>query len=874
MIDYQEHFHPLLIESRLRKGWFLIWLVSSLAWIVVIPMLLTIPVDPKNRQLLGFSLGRFILVGIAGFLFLANLSLAWLARLRPAWRKKFLDPLVTNPILFHSFAILQATIAVGIWLGLFLYNNYTHPFLVVKRYASYYERLIPFLTGIFLESLVILIGLLILHHGLNFQALRKEKFLWLLTLGILGFGLLTWLFAWSTGIGLTPDKTGWGSPGVPLLFYQVLLAWIAGLIVLVLLLLPKQKLITWQGIGLDFLLCLALWASAVWAWSSLEVQRSYFAPSPAPPNFETYPYSDAGFYDYTAQSVLLGYGFLGGQIVPRPLYILLLAGFHAIAGQDYDQTIYVQTLLLALLPVFLYLLGKNIHSRALGFSLGILAILREFNSILSTPWVEVSHSKLFLSDLPTTVAIIALTWLTVHWLVNPKRNWTEAILVGGVLGIATLLRAQAIFLLPAIVLAAMACYWRQWKNLARTLFLIILGLTVVVLPWLLRNWDKAGRIVFDDPATQSALIAQRYSSEMGERPARRPGETEGAYSARLSGSVRQFILANPGFVASFVGAHSMNNLVATILVLPMRFSITQRCDTLNICTPFWDSLVENFTPRDAVLLFINMIVVALGIASSWRKWRVAGIIPGIYFIMYSLSNALARNSARRYILPVDWVSYLYLMIGLFEIAIWIAVFFGARQEKIDRGLTRLPESGAIPGRFQPWIRIGAFSAIFLLIGLSLPLAERYRHPMFPQENQAQILADLLSIQSVKETPLPNQALQEFATKGKVVLLKGRAFYPRYYEPLAGEPGSAWPAYKPYEYRPTGKMGFILIGPQGATQINLALNSVPAAFPNAADVIILGCQENNYVDALLVAFIDGSNQLLLRSKLDNLTCPLK
>jgi hypothetical protein len=70
------------------------------------------------------------------------------------------------------------------------------------------------------------------------------------------------------------------------------------------------------------------------------------------------------------------------------------------------------------------------------------------------------------------------------------------------------------------------------------------------------------------------------------------------------------------------------------------------------------------------------------------------------------------------------------------------------------------------------------------------------------------------------------------------------------------------------------VGFILLGPQGAAQINLAIDDPPVYFPNASDVIMIGCQENHYVDALLVKFMDGSNETILRSKLDNLTCPLR
>lgn len=863
-----------LHENRLSKGWLATWLVASLAWATTIVMLLAIPTDPKNRQIIGFSLTRIALLGTAFFLFVVFLGLAWLAYKRPKWRQRFLDPLLIQDRLFYTATIGLIVVALSLWFGAFRYNNYSHPFRVVARYAAYYERLFPFIVGLFFVCLTLALGLIILRNGIHFSALRRERPLWLFTAVCLGILLIIGLFMLFTGIGLKPDSVGWGSPGVPLLFYQVLLAWFAGLAFLGLLLLPNRSLKPWQTVLMDLVLCVALWAAAVSVWSSQDVQRSYFAPSPTAPNNEVYPYSDAGFYDYTAQSLLLGYGFLNGEVVPRPLYILFLAIFHAIVGQGYEQTIYIQTLLLATLPVFLYLLGKTLHSRGLGLTLGILGILREMNSIVSTPWVEVSHSKLFMADLPTTVAIIALAWLSVRWLIHSKRNWPDAFLVGGVLGIAALLRTQSILLAPAILMASLWVYWRQWKRYLLTTLLLLLGLALVISPWLARNWVKTGRLVFDDPTTQSALVAQRYSTELGAMPTRNPGEDAGEYASRLSASVRQYMLRNPGGVARFVTAHSLNNLVSTVLVLPMRFSIDQACDTFIVCTPFWISLVDHFTFGDAVLLILNLLIVSFGIACSWRRWKAAGIIPLIFLLVYSLSNGLARNSARRYILPVDWVSYLYLAIGLFEFAIWVAVLLGAQREKIQTVLAQPEINPQSPKPSVAWIKIGSTGIVLLLVGLSLPLAEVFRPPEFQAETTEQIISSTLNTPLLNNLSVSTQAIQAFSEQDQAVALKGRAFYPRFYAPLDGEPGSGWPAYQPYEYRATGKVGFILIGPQGATQVNIALDNPPNYFPNAKDMLVIGCQENNYVDALLVAYLDGSKQVILRSPVDRLSCPLK
>lgn len=860
----------LSVGSPRKTATWRLFLAAAFPWVITLCELLAIPSDPKNQLFFGLSASRLLLLGLAIVLLLLPIALAWIAYRQPD--RFSVEQIISQPRRFFLFETILGGTALALWAGVFYYQNYTHPIRVVERYSAYYERIFPFLLGLFFECLVLFIGLLVVRRGLYWESLAKEKRQLQTSAWIYASMLALVLFMNTTGIGLEPDKAGWGSPGVPLLFYQVLLAWVAGLLVFIFQLTRPGSRIQRFAV-VDMLICLVLWLAAVFFWMEQDVQRSYFSPSPVPPNVEIYPYSDAGYYDYNAQSLLLGYGFMNGQVVPRPLYILMLAGFHAIAGQGYEQTIFIQTLFLALLPVLLYLLGKTLHSPGLGLALGILAIVREVNSIEATPWVEVSHSKLYMADLPTTLVVIALAWLTVRWIKYRPASWSSALLVGGGLGVAALLRTQVFLLLPVILFAATWLYWKNWKQLLIGGVAILLGLGLVLSPWLIRNWQKTGRIVFDDPATQNALVAQRYSFDEQAMPQRQPGESEEAYAQRLSTDIRQFLLANPTVVARFVSSHFINNLVSTALVLPTQFSIDQSCNTSRVCEPFWISLIGNLSPGSQILLALNLLVVAFGLAASWRRWKVAGLIPMLFLLAYSLSNALARNSARRYILPVDWVGYFYLLIGALEIAGWTAIIFGARIDLMNIGIAPGPGKPESSTRMNKWTRITLAAICLLAIGLSLPIAELLGRPQFPPASKANLVQQLIDAPSTGSSTISQETLVSFASQEQVVALQGRAFYPRFYPPLEGEPGSGWPAYKPYEYRATSKLGFILIGPAGVTQLNLAVDEVPEQFPNASDVLILGCQEKGYVDVLLVKLL-SNDQLLIRSKIDPLACPLR
>ena len=196
--------------------------------------------------------------------------------------------------------------------------------------------------------------------------------LWRTAIIWLVFGGLA-IFVAVTRIGVTPEATGsWGEPAVPFLEWQVLLAWLLGSLFL---LAEIRKPALFSRKHIDVFIGLAIWLGTAVLWLSQPVQPAYFATPPRPPNYQIYPYSDGLTYAQYAQSILIGDGFMGGDIPARPLYIVILAGLHALAGQDYTRVIALQTLLLAVFPLSLYLLGKELGSRPLGLAAALLVIL-------------------------------------------------------------------------------------------------------------------------------------------------------------------------------------------------------------------------------------------------------------------------------------------------------------------------------------------------------------------------------------------------------------------------------------------------------------------------------------------------------------------
>ncbi|MEW5872406.1 MAG: glycosyltransferase family 39 protein [Chloroflexota bacterium] len=777
----------------------------------------------------------------------AHLVLARLGWRQPHKRSQYLNRLL------GALAIFSLTLWIGVWISKLFPAN--HLFRITLQ--GYYLRSGSLLFWLSFELLILLAGIKVFSSDFQPGDWRQSKRAWVAGIALFIACLLVAFLSARTGIGVTPDIAGWGGPAVPILVDQFLFAALVGIAASIpLTILVKRLHKPQSGFWLDLIIFVILWAAAFFIWSGQPVPRSYFITTGAPLNNRLYPHSDAMLYALISQSVQLGYGFLGGEVVPRPLYILLLAIFHAIAGQKYQDVILVQTLVLALFPAALYLLGKALHSRPLGILIAVLAIIREINAFAATS-LEVSHSKLMMADLPTALAVVLFTWSVVHWLKKPSASWIDPLLAGGLLGITALLRTQALILLPVTWLFLAWIYRRQWKRFGIASATLLLGFLLVVSPWIYRNRVNTGVITFDHPK-QAGMVTQRYRVEMEDYFPRLPGESDKAYKTRLESTLGSFILAHPTAVTRFITAHFINSEVASLNTLPQCFGYRPFQDTLQDCRSFWHPITGN-TLVGSLALVADLALVIVGLVACWKNWKLVGLIPAVYHLVYNLSNALARNSARRYILPVDWVLYFYFSVGIIELLFWLARPLHSGQSPFSEISQAFRQGSPGPHNARPRLRTGIlFTGLFFLIGLSLPLSEIIVPPRYPAYSQPELVQNILAMPLVQDLPLEPQALRAFTRGDSAIVIQGRAFYPH----LSSS---------------SQALNFTVIGPGGARDVSLAIDAA-TNLPNVLDVIVLGCSAadpdgREYIDALLVIVGDPPKNVLLRSQTDSLTCPL-
>ncbi|MGH2581859.1 MAG: hypothetical protein ACRDFQ_03060, partial [Anaerolineales bacterium] len=513
-----------------------------------------------------------------------------------------------------------------------------------------FVRAIPVLVWGSLIS--VQIGLFLMLADIDKDALATSfRPPWKHTAMLLSLFLMILLFISITKIGITTDRVGlsWGPPGTPITFGQLALVFAVSMSIMVPIWLLAVRFTNLQR--LDAIFFIGLWALAVFLWSREPMLPSHFASSPMQPNLEYYPNSDAAVFDKSALQLLFGAGFQN-QLVRRPLYVGLLALFHRIAGPGYAGSVFLQILLLAFIPALIYLLTSKLSNRMAGLLTGGLITLRETNAIHLSGEIPASHAKLLMSDLLTMLGIAVILYLAITLTKSNKKSlWSYAVLSACV-GLTALVRAQTLIILAPILLFIIFSQ-RPFKIALTKSLILILGLGLVLLPWLWRNWDLTGRILLDDGGEQR-LLARNYSSDPTSAPARFSGESEQEFLARLRRDIFSFIFIHPSDVLTFVSNHFLHNLVDSALYVAPIYSGDSPASLLSRI-PYWDTWDGNLTSANGTFLFINLFVLALGIAVALKQHQFAGWLPFTVFLFYSAGNALARSSGWRFLLPVDWI---------------------------------------------------------------------------------------------------------------------------------------------------------------------------------------------------------------------------
>jgi hypothetical protein len=722
-----------------------------------------------------------------------------------------------SPVYFYTCVLLTVTFGLSLFL-----LRYLNP----ERSLSAYARLSPLLWYLLILSIQFFFYILLLYKGFHTEALSTGKPVYQSSFIAFCILFLFFLFIAFTRLGLTPDPAYWGEPGVSMLGWGFSLALIGGLCVLWMTFYASTR-----TLNIFLPVFIYLLAVAVWLTVPAEVLTHSFYMPINPPTFQPFPYSDAGYYDQMAQSLLIGHPY-EGQIPTRPLYIFLLTVLHLLFGENYRNIIIGQTLVLAIIPVVFYYLGKRLHSRVAGVSIALFFVFRELTTLLVSSNTRVSNTKMLLVDLPTLLLLILACLFTLRWL--EQRDLKSALIGGGTFGLLLLLRTQSMLVLPLILLMALLVF--GWKN--KSLYLqtsaFFLGLIITIAPWLVHNYLQTGHIAFDAPFQYKIIASQyAYSGNLDINNY----DFEGKGLGRI---LIEFALKDPAFVFGFIANHFLATQVNGLLALPLLKPYNGIFEPVNLYWMDWDGHLEWY---NLLLVVFYLVTISFGLGSAWKRRRWIGLLPLVFSLGYALATAIGRFSGWRYDLPADWIWYFYFGIGFAELLRQAALLFSGQEENAFRaGPSGERQPGTQSKLGQTRIPV---AILFVLIGALPWLVENIASPRYPDQSQGNLEAKITGLSNAPTI----EEIKTFVSQPGAFLQTGRVLYPRFFSKNDGlASANPWPAYAFHDYP---RIGFLLLN---QTSISVVFPTKKVAeFPHATDVIVLGCQREGYVEARWVAF---------------------
>jgi hypothetical protein len=820
--------------------------MAGFIWLALIPS------DPKSDIFFGFSPFRLLLMGIQVLLF----SLFFLAarngglfKFLKSWISIRLDEQGKGFYLMSLF--LLYCFAFSITFILFI------PIVRNGIYLSYYYRLLPLATWILFLSVTTPLCLLILTRQRKPAPLPADHSIFKSAVLIL-FGLLAiWAFIRLTGLGTIPDPSYWDDhKPVPILEGQLFLVfWVAALITPLIFILGKKissktrkANLPGRSGWLDLGIFLIIWLSAFWIWMQQPVPNSYFTPPVKPPNYEVYPYSDARIHDSDALGILLGEVNSSGRIIRRPLYAVFLAGLHGIAGNEYSSIILLQTVILALVPAILYQLMKKLGIRSAGVLLAIFTILIELNTLQVSSLTTTSNTKILMTEWPTMLLLVCLVFSLMSWSGKKGNHNILSLVIGGLLGALILLRSQCLVLIPFILIIFILKLRKDHRKLLLSSLVFGLGIALMIIPLLMRNWQIIGKITFEDPRYTQAVI-QRFENQETVNGLSQQ-ETLDESNSDLFGSAIRFMLKNPVQYIGFMTNNFLHNEVLDIFILPVRSTPVE--GLANLFTPkdlFWLDEKNDIQFPQMLLIVTYLFIFGIGLATAWKKWNLTGMIPFIIHLAYNFSNSVSRISGWRFILPVQWIIIAYFSIGLVVIMGRVLQFFGLPGKVIF--LTQKSNANSLLENENQWIYFQPkFSLTLLaifLIGIAIPGLMQWTPVRYLNQDRSALIQELNDDQrSVGDTQLKKD-MDKMLQDDHISLIKGEAFYPRFYAGNDGEPGLNPGIYRSLPY---SRLVFLLIGAKHQ-ELLLSLKASPEYFPNGAEVIVVGRQNADGFETLFV-----------------------
>jgi hypothetical protein len=245
------------------------------------------------------------------------------------------------------------------------------------------------------------------------------------------------------------------------------------------------------------------------------------------------------------------------------------------------------------------------------------------------------------------------------------------------------------------------------------------------------------------------------------------------------------------------------------------------------------------------IILINMAALTAGAVFLVRKKSWAGLLPLAFNGAYHFSNAAARNSGWRYLLPADWIFFLYFAGGAF-----VLINLGVKRQSEKRNGADIQEVINKP----QWMKLAAVAIVTLFIG-TLPLLGETVFPRLYPPATVETARQMLGPELNKLSGIDQAGIEKILTDPQVIVLNGRILYPRYYGEKEGEEKTGKTGYTPLPY---SRYVFMIAGePDGTIIFPNASPELPLR--NAETALVIGCTDGPAINARVVALTSTLSQ---------------
>lgn len=680
-------------------------LLAAVAFGVAFWLTSRIPAEAGQAFWLGYSKGRLAILAVIALQVLILGALAGLA----AWKWNFLAARF-NLLQWYFYAPPGLLLCLG---GVLFSLAEAGP-----RYSPYLVRLLPLTAAWSLAAGQFWFLSRLWPTGENRlrQGIQAQAAFWLWA----GGWLALLVFSLQTGYGLVEQTPFWNGPGVPVTSAQ--LAMVLGVLMLAGMLAARSARLAGllQSRVFSLLAPVAVYLAAVLVWGKTPLDRHIFALQAISPNFQPFPFSDARAYDLGALSILYGDGIYFHAYMDKPLHMVLLAIFHLLAGNDYVLIQWLQVFLMAMMPVAAYSLSKRVAGPGLGLLLSALIVLQQRNAILLALRISTINIKLMATEVFTLLGMALVLAVFFAW--NQARDQWRAFLAGALIGAVGLIRMNPLLLFPVFGAWIVIFCWKSRRQMVTQLMFFACGFSLVLAPWIITGTNPAGQPwflikianVYDVRIAPLLRVPAPESyqpqSSLSLVAARQPGSHQRRTADVSQGS------SGLGQVGGQIVRHFVHNVLTSFLALPDSY-LDETIWMISL-RPYWksdDTWPGDFPARQTVAIFINSLLVALGLAWAWRRHGWGGLIPACGFLTYALALSVSLTSGGRYLVPINWILFFYYAIGILAALNW---FFSALGLPLAKNvLTRL-EPAPLPGRLPGWPVLVGMTLLAALIPIA------------------------------------------------------------------------------------------------------------------------------------------------------------